>query len=304
MTMSGIWVSKARIGLKLVLKTLLALPGLLLRRRGPAVRVLFYHRVNPYPFDGLGPVSREITVRPDAFGWQMDYLARNGFTVVGPDAFEAMLAGRRPIPPRTVLITFDDGFEDNALFAAPVLAGAGFPAVVFTVGDFVGKSSADVLPHADRPEFGRFLSRQQLLDLQAQGIVIGSHTLTHPLLTRVDPARARQEVAGSRARLEAMLGRPVALFAYPGGDFDAAVERAVQAAGYAAAFTTATGTVAPGARPSALRRTEVSASDSRFVFRMKLAGALDWLAVKDGAAVRAVLGVANRLMMPLARARP
>lgn len=301
--MTGEALSRARIGLKRVLKQVLSLPGLLLAPRRPGLRVLFYHRVNPYPFAALGPVSREITVRPEEFAWQMRHLARRGFRVLGLDEFERIAAGEAAAPEKSVLLTFDDGFEDNLLFAAPVLAEHGFPAVVFVVSDFLGSSSAAVWPHAEAAAFGRFLGEAQARQLDEAGIRIASHTATHPPLTGLDAEPLRAELEGSRRRLEALLGRPVRALAYPGGDFDGRVEAAARAAGYRLGFTTRTGALGAGWNSLALRRTEVSASDSRFLFRMKLAGALDWLAVKDGAFLRGLIGAANRLLLPLARAR-
>lgn len=297
-------LSAARIGLKRILKSVLGIPGFLFVRSRPCVRVLFYHRVNPYPKEYLGPVSREITVRPDEFAWQMRYLAKRGYRVISLLEFEAIRSSGQPLRQNCVLITFDDGFEDNLLFAAPVLQQNGYPAVVFVIAGFLGKCSADVWPHADHPPYGRFLTREQISRLLSAGIQIGSHSFAHPPLTKLDADGLLQEVSGSRHRLEEMFGVPVRSFAYPGGDFDKRIEEAVVRAGYAAAFTTSTGPTTPGERFTALSRTEVSASDSRFVFRMKLTGALDWLSVKDSAPVRRVLSLSNRILMPLAKGAP
>lgn len=293
-------LSSARIALKRSLKTVFGLPGLLFGRTEPRLRVLFYHRVNPYPMEALGPVSREITVRPEDFAWQMDYLAGNGFRVVNLAEFQALRNQKRQ-QQNCVLITFDDGYEDNLLFVAPILKQHGFPALVFVVTDFIGKESADVLPYADERPYGRFLSESQIRNLITAGIDIGSHTLSHPLLTSTDSETLQQEIATSRARLAELFGSPVSSFAYPGGDFDDRVQESVARAGYTAAFTTLTGSVRAGEAPTAIHRTEVSASDSRLVFRMKLGGKLDWLAIKDSGPVRRLLAVSNRLLMPLAK---
>jgi peptidoglycan/xylan/chitin deacetylase (PgdA/CDA1 family) len=301
--MSGTALSTARIRLKLVLKTLLAFPGWLIPGQRPMVRVLFYHRVNPYPFDQLGPVSRELTVTPPAFAWQLGHLAAKGYRVIGLAEFEQMIAGTRSLDSNSVLITFDDGYEDNLLFAAPLLRAARCPAVVFAVADLLGRCTADVWPDADPPKLGKFLTADQLRALEADGIEIASHTVTHPLLTHLPPDELDHELSASRARLEAIVGHPVTALAYPRGDFDERVVSAARAAGYSTAFTTETGAIVKGFRPLVLRRTEVSASDSRFVFRMKLAGRLDWLAFKDSAPARRFLAATNRLLLPLMRAR-
>lgn len=293
-------LSAARIALKRTLKALLAMPGLAIpRRRG--LRVLFYHRINDHPFEALGPVSREISVSSEAFDWQLGMLRQAGYRSVTLAEAQAMLEGRARLDPKAVLITFDDGYADNLEVAAPLLRAHGFTATVFVVPGFLGREAGTLLPDAEAGDLGRFLSVEELRSLRDAGIEIGSHTLTHPLLTTIAETDRRREVADSRTRLEATLGGAITSFSYPGGDFDGAVEQEVARAGYALAFTTIPGVNRPGARTTALRRTEVSASDGRFVFRMKMAGALDWLAFKEGAAFRRVLRALNALTAPLAR---
>lgn len=300
--MNGLVLSRGRIGVKRVLKSILGVAGWPLRPRGPGLRVLFYHRVNPYPPARLGPVSREISVTPDAFERQLRHLAAGGWRGISLAECAAMLDGSMPLDPRALLITFDDGYEDNLLFAAPLLERYGFRATVFAVAGFLGRESGEVWPYGDTPGHGRFLDRTQLQTLVRSGFEIGSHTMTHPRLTEIDgPERAR-ELGEARSLLEAAVAKPVTAFAYPEGDVDAAVEWAVSEAGYTLAFTTVPGRNGLGTRPTALRRTEVSASDSPIVFRMKLAGALDWLAFKESAGVRAVIGALNRRLIRHVRA--
>lgn len=91
------------------------------------------------------------------------------------------------------------------------------------------------------------LTKEMLLNLDRNGVEIGAHTVTHPILTSLDDDSARAEIAGGKQALEALLGKPVRLFAYPNGkegkDFDARHARMAQEAGFDAAFTTAVGAV-------------------------------------------------------------
>ena len=299
-------VSIARIRLKTVLKVALSVPGLLfgvLRRHPPGLRVLFYHRVNPYPFDQLGPVSRETTVGVEAFGRQLEYLRGRGFRTVKPDELLAMLAGRVRMDERAVAITFDDGYEDNLLYAAPLLQAHGFSAMVFVITDFMGKESGAVWSEGDLPGFGRFLSQDQLRALPDAALCAGSHSVSHRLLSHLDEAELAFEARQSRQTLEAATGSTISLFAYPGGDFDARAQAASVQAGYAASFTTIPGLNHASTPLHALRRTEVSASDTLFVFRMKLAGALDWLWFKESAAFRKTINLTNRWLIRAATRR-
>ncbi|MCW6511340.1 polysaccharide deacetylase family protein [Lichenifustis flavocetrariae] len=294
-------VSRLRIELKHGLKLLLGAAGLLFRPHTPGLRVLFYHRVNAYPRERLGPISREISVTPAAFEQQLRHLASDGWRGISLSEYSAMQTGRVPLDPKAVLITFDDGYEDNLTYAAPLLARYGFPATVFVIAGFLGKTSGAVWPHGDPPEFGRFLDLVGLQSLPANGVQIGSHTLTHPRLTEIDDRARDHELVVARAQLETALAGPVTAFAYPEGDVDAAVERAVTAAGYDLAFTTVPGMNTRATRRTALRRTEVSASDGPLVFRLKLAGALDWLAFKESALFRNIVGSVNRRLLAYAR---
>lgn len=297
--MAGERLSAFRIGLKRAIKTALAplaLPlVLLIRPKGP--RVLLYHRVNPFAFADLGPVSRELTVRPDDFAWQLRHLARRGFRPVTQGAFAAMIRGDAPADPRAVLITFDDGYEDNLLYAAPALRAAKAPALLFVATGFIGKQSGDLWPHGDAPGAGRFLTSAQVAEIAAAGVDIGSHTVSHPRMTTQDDPALTEELAASRRALEALTGQDVTSFAYPEGDLDARVEALVRQGGYALAFTTETGSTGTAANPTRLRRTEVSASDSRFVFALKLTGALDWTRAKDSAPLRRLIRTVNDALL-------
>lgn len=295
-------ISGARILLKTTLKTVLVVPGLIRglgRPRPPGLRVLFYHRVNPYPSEALGPVSREITVRPDAFARQLDYLRREGFRTLSPEELLGVLDGTLPATDRTLAITFDDGYEDNLLWAAPLLQARGFQAIVFVISDFLGKESGDVWPEGDERGFGRFLSSGQVQSMASAGLFVASHTQSHRLLSQLTDRDIELEMVRSRRALEETVGRPIRLLAYPGGDFDDRAQAAAKSAGYVASFTTIPGTNDTTTPRQALRRTEVSASDTLFLFRMKMAGALDWLWFKEAPALRRAIGLSNRLLLRL-----
>lgn len=297
-------LSRTRIWVKTILKTVLVVPGLacrMVRSRRRGLRVLFYHRVNPYPFDKLGPVSRETTVRPEAFARQLEYLRRRGFRTVSPEELVSVLSGKTPVTDeRLIAITFDDGYEDNLLWAGPLLQAHGFKAIVFVITGFAGRESGEVWPsEGDQAGYGRFLSVDQLREMPAAGLFLGSHTRSHRPLTGLDERDLQAELEGSRRALEEITGAPVRLLAYPVGDFDRRSETAAERAGYAASFTTVPGINGPASRPQTLRRTEVSASDTFFLFRMKVAGALDWLWFKEAPALRRALGLTNRWFLRL-----
>ena len=295
--------SKVRLSVKRWLKTALAVPGFVCSSQRPHLRVLLYHRVNPYPFAALGAVSRELTVHPDMFEAQLQYLSRRGYRTIGVEGFYRMMTSCQAIDSKALLITFDDGYEDNLLWAAPLLRKYGFSAVIFVISDFLGRVTADIWPSSDPAIYGKFLDTEQINELQRSGVEFGSHTVRHPLLTTLPPELQFEELLASKRHLEDVIGGPVRCIAYPGGDFDAATEQCTEKAGYTLAFSTIPGVNRPRTPLTALRRTEVSASDSLLVFRMKMAGKLDWLWFKESRVLRRWIGRLNHLLMPLAQGR-
>jgi peptidoglycan/xylan/chitin deacetylase (PgdA/CDA1 family) len=171
-------------------------------------------------------------------------------------------------------LTFDDGYRDNLVHALPVLREFGLPATIFVTTAFCSQEqrhprypqTCERL-HLDWSEV-RSLSREP-------GITIGSHTCTHPFLSRIGDDAAAREIAGSRSRIEAEIGAAVSLFCYPSGDMGSREEALARAAGYRAAVSVAPGLNRHGCSPYALRRTEVTERDGDIEFAMKLQGSFD-----------------------------
>jgi peptidoglycan/xylan/chitin deacetylase (PgdA/CDA1 family) len=202
----------------------------------------------------------------------MRLLAAMRYRVIGfEDLARALLEGR-PLPRRTVVITLDDGYEDNLTIAHPILRRRGFPATLFLVSERLGDSNGWDGSGATR---GRaLLSIEQALQLRADGLELGAHTRTHPRLPELPDEAVVAEISESRTGLESALGEPVRTFAYPYGEFD---ERAVEAVGQAS-FLGACTTIAHRARlgddPLLIPRIEVRGSDTtkRFLRKLWLGG--------------------------------
>ncbi len=193
-----------------------------------------YHNISPHR-----PRKLEIwTVSPKAFRRQMHWLARRGYTGISARQWSAWRRSSQPLPPKPVVLTFDDAYQDIAEYALPVLREFGFRATVFVVTRSIGKTNL-----WDEPSgFGtlRIMSAGQIHQFADQGIEFGSHTRTHPRLTALDPDAMKAEVAGSRLDLAEILGAPPTSFAYPYGDFDEQTKECV-ARSYSVAFTTQEG---------------------------------------------------------------
>lgn len=201
--------------------------------------VLMYHSV----LETVAPGNR-LAVSARTFDRQMGFLRRFGYRVLPLEqAVEVFKDGKRPA--RTVVITFDDGFADNFTYAFPVLQKYRIPATVFLIYSSVGTPG--------------YLDWDQIRQMRDSGLVtFGSHSVSHPSLPKLAPDALAREVEGSKELLEERLGRPVALFAYPMGQYDCAVQQAAVKAGYAAAVATNPGKKAGDRDVFAIKRLRIS----------------------------------------------
>ncbi len=166
-----------------------------------------------------------------------------------------------------VVLTFDDAYRDFLSNAWPILSSHGFGATMFVPTDHVGGRA-----EWDRG-FGEpagLMTWDELRMLAGQGLEIGAHSCSHPYLTRLPPAQVMAEGRNAKARLEAELGRTVDLLAYPYGDQNLLVRRAMAACGYVAALTTEPGLGRLGDNPMAIPRQLIAGGDDLDAFVGKL----------------------------------
>ena len=190
--------------------------------------ILMYHSVSEAAEGSFAPFA----VRPDDFKAQMTLLKDRGHATLTLADLAARLAAGQAIPARPVVVTFDDGFRDFMTHALPVLADRRLVATQYVVSDLVGGTSRwlDDVGEGGRP----LMDEADVREAHAAGVEIGAHTRTHPRLDALPPDRMAEEVGGSKARLEDILGAAVTTFAYPFGLYDG-VREAVVKAGFAAA---------------------------------------------------------------------
>lgn len=227
------------------------------------LRILFYHRISDD--------RDELAVSPHDFRRHLDYLASEGYRVV--DVLEAadLLDGGDP-PARTVGLSFDDGYLDVAEQALPLLAERGFRATVF-VAPAVIDGWATFGWYDRQPPL---LAWDEIVDLDREGTLrFEAHSLSHPNLLTLRDAAAHEEIAGSKAALEARLRRPVLVFSYPSGLFGPRERGLVAAAGYRVAVSCEPGTNSRGTDRLSLRRVQIDRRDGLLDFRAKLGGGHD-----------------------------
>ena len=243
-----------------------------------SLRVLMYHKVNDLPNNRMSmPVAR--------FDEQMSQLAELGYRVIDLDAVLAHYGRGEPLPDGAVLITFDDGYRDNLVNAAPVLKKHGYPAVQFVPIAYVG--DAQPLPHerylAAHGVRNPTVDWDEIRELERYGVRIESHGISHKPLAELEIDEAAREIAISKLELERRLGRPVRAFSYVKGseaDYKPVHPSLVKQAGYDIAFTAVSGANSPRSDPLQLRRYNVEPYSPR-TFELVLAGACDLIAIKD-----------------------
>lgn len=229
--------------------------------RGPVI--LMYHAVGS-PNE---PASCYV-VPARRFRMQMAWLRWRRYNVIGLQELTEHLRLRRIVPPRSVVITFDDGFADNCEHALPSLEQYRFPATVFLVSAAVGGTA---WWPTDAALIGRpMLSERQVWALLAAGVSLGAHTRTHPALTALAPDEQLREIGGAKDDLEERFRVPVRSFAYPFGDRSPTVVDTVRRAGFEVACCSRSGVNDPATSPLELRRLEVRGTDTLLDFAFML----------------------------------
>ena len=235
--------------------------------------ILMYHAI------GLPHEPADVYVIPaHRFASQMKWLRRMGYRPITLGQFLACKCDQRLVPTGSVVVTFDDGYEDNYTHAYPILKEQGLTATIFLVSSYIGQANRW---DQNKPLSGRpLMSLSQVRELLEHGVHFGAHTCTHPRLTTIPLDQVEEEINLSRQRLETALGVPVDLFAYPFGEYDSSVQDMVQEAGFAAGCTVEAGLNSMNTPAYSLRRTEIWGTDSLTRFLLSLwmgdAEALGW----------------------------
>ena len=200
--------------------------------------MLNYHHINNVDHSAL-------TLSTSEFRAQMQYLKNNGYTSITPDQLIAYLDHGVKLPNKPVLITFDDGYEDNYVNAYPILKKYGFKATIFVVTSFLDKNKKG------------YMSWDQAREMDANGISIQSHTVDHKSMTDLTDDQLRMELVDSKKKAEKELGHPVNYMAYPTGTYNLHIAQMVKEAGYKAAFTIKYGNVDKASNIYALERVPI-----------------------------------------------
>lgn len=221
------------------------------------IQILMYHQVGKFQ-----PMKTHRATYCDyrRFASQMAYLKFGGYTVVRLEDAVRSLRGEIPVPRRAVVLTFDDAYENFYEYAFPVLQEHGFPAMVYALSGFLGKSAAWL--EADGHPAPPLMDAARLRQLRSAGIDIGSHSVSHVRLAEQSTDRIRTEVRQSKMELEDAIGERIDHFCYPYGSHDMRSVEAVAEAGYLTGTTCERAIATPLDDPMTLPRKAVAWGDS------------------------------------------
>ncbi len=180
------------------------------------IPILTYHSI-----DTCGSV---ISTSPQTFRKQMQFLAEADFNVVSLKTLGKSLLENAALPPKTIVLTFDDGFQNFYTTAFPVLDEYKFPATVFLITDYCGKFN-DWAGNLPTLEPSKLMDWKEIKELSKNNIEFAAHSRTHPDLTKLNTAKAEREIVESKLTVEERLGIEVTDFAYPYGKYNLPVKQ-------------------------------------------------------------------------------
>lgn len=222
-----------------------------LKYNDKGIPVLYYHSIDYEK-------GNELRLPKEKFREQMQYLKDNNYTTLTLGELYEFLQNNKPVPDKSVVITFDDGYEDNYTNAFPVLKEFGFKAVVFMITD-----------NMDNPKY-KFLTSKEANEMDENGVAIESHTVYHDKLSQLTYEQQLKTLKDSKEVLAKTLNRKVDYICYPYGMYNNQTVKAAKEAGYTMGFTTVGGWADKHDGIYTLNRVYINAFDSmdKFIFRL------------------------------------
>ena len=241
-------------------------------RRRVRIPILMYHSISPAA--GRQHPYFETHTSAEVFSRQMQLLKDENYQTIS--LAEAISRSEQHVDQKQVVITFDDGYRDFYTQAFPTLVRHAFTATLFVVSTYSAES-----------RFSRngadYMTWNEIREVHAGGISIGSHSATHRHLSTLNDEELRAELADSKNAIENALGKKIASFSYPFAFpepdkvFVSRLKSILESSGYENGVCTTIGTMAAGNEHFFLPRLPVNAFDDARFFRAKLEGGYDWL---------------------------
>jgi peptidoglycan/xylan/chitin deacetylase (PgdA/CDA1 family) len=192
------------------------------------VPILMYHYISVPPPEA-DEIRLDLSVTPAQFEAQLAYLRQAGYETISMRQLTYALSQQAPLPPKPIIITFDDGYRDNYENAFPLLRKYGYTGVFFIFNHPIDTGNAD------------YLTWEMVIEMHKAGMEFGSHSYRHWNLWGRDVDFLVYEIVGSKEAIEQRIGEPVRFFAYPFGYYDDLTIRVLESAHFWSAVTTELG---------------------------------------------------------------
>ena len=236
--------------------------------------ILTYHSISGNLFGKVHPYH-QINTPASVFAMQMKWLRREGYRTIN---LSELLRGFETTEDlaKTVVLTFDDGYQDFYTNAFPLLRQCGFRATVLLATDRIRDTSV-------RMEGADYLTWSEVRELHAEGITFGSHSVTHADFRSLGPEHIEYELGYSKETIEQKIGAPVESFSYPfalpeeDGDFIRYLADTLENMGYSSGVCSTIGRAMPKNKRFFLPRLSVNCWDDVELLRAKVEGGYDWL---------------------------
>lgn len=255
-----------------------------------SVPILAYHEVCDLPQEIKALHSYNVTL--SAFKKQMAFLYKRNYSVIKLEEFVSCLTQKRQTPPKSVVITFDDGYKNNYTHALPILKQYNFPATIFLATDYVG--TKELFPWLNDLHGGNEkvkenwmpLSWEEIKEMSQEGITFGSHTCSHTNIRKMNKKDFETETERSKNVIERRMNKQVNLFSYPFSfpkyrrryrNLIGETREILLRTGFGGACTTIIGTNSLVSDPLSLKRIQIKNTDDLFSFKAKVDGAYNWV---------------------------
>lgn len=250
---------------------------LYVKKKKYEIPVIMYHRVIEN-MDEAG--VHGIYVKTNTFEKHLKYLKNNGYeTVTFHDLANNNYKKRFDKDKKLIILTFDDGYEDNYIYAYPLLKKYGFKATIFLLSDLNYNKWDVESPNNPEMKFN-LMNLDMIKEMQDYGIEFGGHTKTHPKLAEIELSQAREEILESKQKLEEKLGKKLITFAYPYGNMNEAIKNIVKEAGYEFAVATDSGDISFSTDLFKIRRIGIFSTNSFLTFKRKVSGRYNFIKIK------------------------
>lgn len=209
------------------------------------IPILMYHSIKDLPGNTLG-------VPPQQFREEIQWLAQQEYTPISLEQYYRALTYDAALPPKPIVLTFDDGYVDNFLTAWPILKAVHYQATFFIITSSIGSN---------------MMSWDQLRELSQNGNPIESHTVHHYDLSTLSFEQQLKELTDAKIDIETHIGKPVTTLCFPSGRFNSNTLKAMERAGYSIGVTTQPGIAQKGDSTLTLKRVRISGGLSLTQFK-------------------------------------